>query len=121
MGTDLIRLMQALFVPVAELSQHAAWQPSADVHGTPYGWLVKFDLAGVQPEDIELTVRGSVLTVRGTRRDWCDEGCRHYLMEIAYSHFQRSVRLPAELTDARVDTECRHGLLLVRIYLEANE
>ncbi len=121
MARDLIRLMQTLFLPVAEMGRETAvWQPSTDVVRTPYGWLITFELAGVRPEDIELTVhQGRTLTVCGTRRDLCkEEGCCHYLMEIAYSHFERSITLPtaADLGRADIRTEFRDGLLLVRIY-----
>ena len=34
------------------LPKQDAWQPRADVHRMPGGWLVKFELAGVRPEDV---------------------------------------------------------------------
>jgi HSP20 family protein len=62
---------------------------------------------------------GRRLTVSGTRRDCClDEGV-HYRMEIPYSHFQRSVDLPIDLTLMSISTELRHGMLLVRVAPEA--
>jgi len=69
MSKDLIRLMHALFLPGAEACQGAPWSPSMDVYRSPAGWLVKFDLAGVRAEDIELDVLGSRMVVRGVRRD----------------------------------------------------
>ena len=119
MATDLIRLMHALFLPGAEVGSKGVWQPPTDVYQTPDGWLIKFDLAGVRPEDVELSIEGSPLTVRGSRRDWSvEEGCRHYLMEIAYSKFEPSIVLPTDLSTARFTTEYRYGLLLIRIRLE---
>jgi HSP20 family protein len=113
--------MQSLFLPVVQMAyEPAAWQPSTDVVRTPYGWLIKFELAGVRPEDVELTAHhGRTLTVRGTRRDcYRDEECRYYLMEITYSHFERSIALPTAIDLGRADiqTEFRDGLLLVRIH-----
>jgi HSP20 family protein len=119
MAEDLIRWMQALFLPAAGVNQRAAWHPSADVYRTATGWLVKFDLAGVRPEDVTLEVHGSRLTVRGSRRDWSlEEGCRQQHMEIAYSCFERSITLPAELEEAQLTTEYRYGLLLVHVQEE---
>jgi HSP20 family protein len=116
MAADLIHWMQSLFLPAAGLCQEASWHPSADVYRTPDGWLVKFDLAGVQPQDIEVQARGQSLRVRGTRRDACvTEGCRFHRMEIAYNHFERTVELPCNLETAAVATEYRDGMLLVRI------
>jgi HSP20 family protein len=117
---SLTRLMQSLYLPVAERVRQAGWQPPADVYRTRDGWLVKFDLAGVRPQDIEVSVSGPHLCVRGTRRDWClEEGCHHYLMEISYSEFERCIDLPGNLDQACIRTEFREGMLLVRIQREA--
>jgi HSP20 family protein len=122
MASDLIRMMQSLFPPGAELGKQAAWRPPADVYRTRDGWLVKFDLAGVRPEEIQLQVSGHRLTVRGSRRDSSyEEGCCHYLMEIAYSEFERSINLPDDLGTARIATDYRDGLLLVHIRTEAQK
>jgi HSP20 family protein len=116
MAQDLIRFMQSLFLPAAQAAGGAAWQPPADVYRTRDGWLVKLDLAGVRPEDVEVTASGDQLTVRGVRRDWClEEGCCHYQLEIAYSRFERSVTLPADLEHADLHAEHRQGMLLVQI------
>ena len=120
MPKDLIRLMRALFLPGATACKDSLWCPAVDVYRNRHGWLVKFDLAGVRPEDVQIKVEGRHVSVRGTRRDWCvTEGCQHYSMEISYSQFERSISLPIDLGQARVSTEYRHGMLLVRIQKEA--
>ena len=48
MSKDLIRLMNALFLPGAEVCRSTPWQPNVDVYRTATGWLVKFELAGVK-------------------------------------------------------------------------
>jgi HSP20 family protein len=119
MPNDLIRLMHALFLPAAETYHTADWQPALDVYQTRTGWLLKFDLAGVRPDDIVLAVSGNRLHVQGTRKDWCaEQGCAHYQMEITYSHFDRVVELPCDLERARIVTDYQYGLLLVRIETE---
>jgi HSP20 family protein len=120
MPDDMIRLMRSLFLPLAERFQETRWRPAADVYRTPYGWLLKFDLAGVAVEDVTVSIRGRCISVRGCRRDrFADEGRFHYQLEIAYSHFERSIELPSDLESARISTEYRDGMLLVRIQTEA--
>lgn len=116
MSEDLIRIMHALFLPAVESCRDSPWCPATDVYRGRQGWIVKMELAGVRPEDLEVTVLGRRLTVRGVRRDWtAPEGCRYYQMEIAYSPFERSIELPCDLERADVTSEYRDGMLLVRI------
>jgi HSP20 family protein len=120
MSSDLIRLMQCLFLPAAETFREVLWHPAVDVYRTHAGWLVKFELAGVRPEDMELIAHGQRLTVRGLRRDcMTEEEHRCYRMEITYSHFERTVELPCNLDRADIGTDYKHGLLLVHIKTEA--
>jgi HSP20 family protein len=121
MPRDLIRLMQSLFLPAADTLRDAVWQPPVDIYRTRRGWLIKFELAGVRPEDIRLTVAGRQLTLQGVRRDTCiEEECSCYRMEISYSHFERTIELPDELSPQRVRTDYQYGLLLVHITTEDN-
>jgi HSP20 family protein len=102
----------------ASLTQ-AGWQPPADVYEDSHGWLIKFELAGVRPQDIKLTIRGRRLTVRGARRDWNVEAGRHFhRLEISCDQFQRTLELPCELDAYRIATEYRDGMLLVRLTCE---
>src|SRR5947199_10239291 len=114
MARDTVRFVSLLFTTEAERGNpHAGtaeWRPATDVYRTPDGWLVKFELAGVHPEDVELSVRGRALRVRGRRRDCCLEpGCRLVHLEIAYSRFERQVELPSDLDYARIPSEFRLG------------
>jgi HSP20 family protein len=98
------------------------WQPSADVYRTKDGWLVKFDLAGVDAGDVTVSIRGRRLTVSGIRRDsFFEEGSSHYSMEISYNRFERSLLMPANLENARVTVGAHEGLLLVRMITEGKE
>jgi len=120
MAHQTIHIRRLFFLPAAGYLREPTWQPAADIYRTPYGWLVKIDLAGVSPDEVELTSQGSRLTVRGRRRD-CgqEEGCVCYLMEIAYSAFERTLVLPCQLDRAEISAEFRLGMLLVRIQTES--
>lgn len=127
MSRDMIRLMQALFLPGADACQDAPWRPNTDVYRTSTGWLVKFELAGVRVEDIDLQVLGGTMTLCGVRRDSVLETRSaaghpfappiHHRMEIAYSRFARAVELPCDLKRADIQTDYRDGLLLVHVHV----
>ncbi|MDX2152411.1 MAG: Hsp20/alpha crystallin family protein [Bryobacteraceae bacterium] len=98
-------------------AEQSTWQPAVDIYrGKGEGWILKFDLAGVQPEDVAISVQGCRVQVTGIRKDWLvDEGATHYSMEISYSRFERAVDLPCELEGAAWNIEFRHGILIVRL------
>jgi|SRR5947209_7417983 len=119
MARDMVRLVSLFYTAGTE--QAIDWRPATDVYRTRDGWLVKFELAGVRPEDVELTAGGRSLRIRGRRRDFClDPDCRQVHMEIAYSRFERQVELPGDLQTAKFETEFRDGMLLVRIQREGD-
>ena len=115
MPKDLIRLMHAWLLPVPVCAD-GPWEPAADIYRTRHGWLVKVELAGVRPDDIELMASGHTLTLRGVRRDCVrEDGCRYHRMEIAYDRFERTLELPCDVGRATVSTDYRDGMLYVSI------
>ena len=97
-------------------SQWSRWQPRADIYRCPDGLLVKLEIAGVAESDIRITLEGDTLLVEGRRRDWSVETTTEFLsMEISYDRFKRSLRLPTAVDPARIETEYRDGMLLIRL------
>ena len=104
------------FFAVSTAGAQSFWRPSVDVYRIPHGWLLKFDLAGVEMEDVAVQVHGGRVTVGGVRRDWLvEEGASYYSMEIAYNRFERTIELPFQFHHARVALENKNGLLIIRI------
>jgi HSP20 family protein len=92
------------------------WHPAADVYRTRDGWIIKFELAGVEPEDCAVSAEGSTITVCGVRRDCLlEEDCRLHSLEISYNRFERAIGLPCDVEGASISTNWRHGILLVRV------
>ena len=111
--------LRSWMMPTAEECRRVDWRPAADIYATSCGWLVKFDLAGVRSHDIEVIARDRRLTVRGVRRDCTlEEGQRHYLLEISYNRFERTVELPCNVEAAQITTDYRDGMLLVHLSVE---
>jgi HSP20 family protein len=95
------------------------WCPAADVYRAPDGWIVKVDLAGVQAEDIEISINGPLLRLSGLRRDsFCGEGVSHYQLEITYSRFEKTIQFPRSIEHASVVRDYRDGLLILRLHEE---
>jgi len=92
------------------------WCPAADVYRTRNGWIVKVDLAGIEPADVEITLDDRVLRISGSRRDGtCGEGISHYQLEITYSRFEKMIQFPRSIEHATVERAYQHGLLILRL------
>jgi HSP20 family protein len=92
------------------------WYPAADVYQMPDGWLVKVELAGVSPDDIELDIQGNVLYIAGCRRDRsCGTAGSFHQMEITYSRFEKTLNFPASIEGAKVEHNFEDGLLIIHL------
>lgn len=90
------------------------WNPAADVYRTRVGWIVKIDLAGVRPDELEIEVSDANLRVRGCRRDaFYQEGFSYHQMEITYSRFEKSIQFPHSIQGAVLGRDYRDGLLII--------
>lgn len=110
------RRIGELFLSAAHSYCRPAWKPAVDAYKTARGWLLKYELAGVSPDDVEVILHGRTVTVRGMRRDVrVEESQRSYSMEISYNRFERSLNLPCDLAAMEVATQYRDGMLLVHL------
>src|SRR5579883_2965553 len=93
------------------------WSPAADVYKTDDGWIVKIDLAGVSPDEVEMAIEGAQLRIAGVRRDtFYGEGVSYQQMEITYSGFERTFNFPCAIDGARVKRDYRDGLLIIFLH-----
>jgi HSP20 family protein len=100
---------------------HGAWTPAVDVYRCCGGWLLKFELAGVRQEDIQVQLDLHGVTVAGTRLDRSPYELQEaHLIEIAYSRFERFVALPEAIENVQFQIEFHEGMLYVRV-LHAGE
>ena len=98
------------------------WCPAADVYRSQDGWIVKVDLAGVQPHDVEVIIDGDLLRISGSRRDGtCGEGVSHYQLEITYSRFEKMIRFPRSIEHASIDRDYHDGLLILHLREEQEQ
>ncbi len=92
------------------------WDPAADVYRTREGWIVKFELAGVAPDELEVQIAGDTLRVAGSRRDEArSESVSYHQLEIIYSRFERTIRFPCPIEGALVERRYKDGLLVLHL------
>ena len=91
---------------------YATWKPATDIFYSGNQWLIRMELAGVAPEEVQLLAQHNSLIVRGRRRDLrIQSGFICHALEISYSHFERSITLPAEISVPSIRLEFNDGIL----------
>lgn len=98
------------------LANWGAWVPSLDLSETDGGLEVRMDVPGVKAEDVEVQMNGTMLCVTGKRSEEKEEkGKTFHRMERSYGEFTRSVNLPCEVKEDKVDAQIRDGVLTIRL------
>lgn len=94
----------------------AVWTPAVDVFDTKDAIVLKAELPGLSPEDIDVEIDENVLTIKGERRfqEALEDG-RYYRLERSYGHFSRSLTLPQGVRGEAVQASFDQGVLEVRV------
>jgi HSP20 family protein len=88
--------------------------PKVDVAETKDEVHVTADLPGLSEKDIEVTLSEGHLHIRGEKRAEKEEKDKNYhCIERSYGSFQRSIALPAEVDNEKVDASFKNGVLAV--------
>jgi HSP20 family protein len=77
--------------------------------------VLRFDIPGIDPEKIDLTVDKGVLSVTAAREETVEEGDQHVVRERYYGSATRSVRLSDSLDTERIEASNVNGVLEIRI------
>jgi len=105
--------------PHGEIANTGAWMPAVDVNETDDAYELKADLPGLKPEDIDLSVTGDVVTLKGQRaaEEWTqDEGPQGYRrIERSSGSFQRAFRVPEGVDANKVQAQFENGVLHVTL------
>ncbi len=114
---EMNRLFDSLFGrPAAVLAGERMWAPLADMYETKDDLFVTLELPGIREKDVNVSITGDVLTVKGDRRferDVTDEG--YYRLERVYGKFGRSMPLPIPVQADKVKATYRDGVLEIRL------
>ncbi len=89
---------------------------TVDVYQTAREIIVQTMVAGVKPEDLELTITRDMLTIRGERaesRVINDDD--YFTKELYWGRFSRTISLPAEVEPEEVEAVEKHGLLTIKL------
>lgn len=99
-----------------EQSDYEEGQLSIDVYQTPGEIIIKSTIAGVKPEDIDISINNDMLTIRGHRSMDKKIKEENYLYRECYwGSFSRSIILPVEVEGEKIEAELENGVLTVTL------
>jgi HSP20 family protein len=89
------------------------WSPHVESYSTKDGELiVRFDLPGVDPKDVDVSLEGDTLTLTGERKS-THEGKAY--REMRYGRFERTLTVPEGVDPAKVQASYTNGVLEIRL------
>jgi len=94
----------------------SSWVPPVDVEQEADKFRVHVDLPGVKRDELEITVHGDTLTIKGEKkRESESKQDETYRSERYYGSFSRSLTLPAAVDSNRIEASYKDGVLEIVI------
>ena len=114
--SDINRLFDAFMGPLDTTTEKEMMVPKLDVAELKDRYEVKAELPGLDEKDIELTLEDGLLTISGEKKAETEEKEKgYYLKECSYGSFSRSVRLPENISDDKIEAKFKKGVLTVKL------
>ena len=89
---------------------------AVDVYQTPTHIIVKAMIAGVRPEDLDISITRDMVTLKGKREQHTEvQSGEYFFQELYWGSFSRTIVLPQEVEIEEAEATEKHGLLVIRL------
>jgi len=110
------RLFGEVFDRSNQASNLTAWAPSVDIYENEHELIVKADLPGIDPKDLDIRVENNILTIRGERKFEEKVNDNNSLrVERAYGSFSRSFALSNTVNSEAIKADYQNGVLTLTV------
>ena len=97
-------------------SNDAEGQLTIDVYQTEGEVVIKSTIAGVKPEDLDVSINNDMVTIKGERKnEEVVSGENYYYQECYWGVFSRSVVLPVDIISDKAEASLKNGILTIRL------
>ena len=105
------------YLPLDETSlSESGWLPAVDIKEEDNRFLVRADLPGVDPKDVEITLQNGTLSIKGKRESEVKKDGEDYRrVERVYGEFYRRFALPDSADSDKVNAKYDKGVLEIEI------
>ncbi len=98
------------------LSESEEGELAVDVYQTPDDIIIKTMVAGVRPDDLDLSITRDMVTIKGRREEAHEvEQEDFFHKELYWGSFSRTVLLPQEIDVEGSEASEKHGLLIIKL------
>ncbi|MDQ7858605.1 MAG: Hsp20/alpha crystallin family protein [Armatimonadota bacterium] len=116
MRESMDRLFEDFFSRRPRTAGPLVWQPAVEIAETDNEVIVKAELPGIDPKNVEVSVTGEGLSIKGEAKAETEDRKRNYYRrELRYGMFQRTIALPTEVKSEETKATFRNGILEVRV------
>ena len=96
--------------------EERGWAPAVEVFEKEDQFIVKAELPGMKQDDIDVSVVGDTLTIKGERKAESEvKEEDYYCCERSYGSFYRSVSLPSNVTADKIEASYKDGILEINL------
>mgnify|MGYP000044189864 CR=1 FL=1 len=90
------------------------WSPRLDISEGEKDISISAEIPGCDAKDIEVTLEGRILTIKGEKKQEKEEKTKNYLRaELFHGYFSRSLVLPTDVDQKEVEALYKKGVLKV--------
>ena len=98
------------------LGESRGWAPALDVAETDDAIVVSAEVPGMEPSEIDVTVTGDLLTIKGEKKEEKEEKrTAYHRVERRHGSFERTAPIPAEADPDEISATCKNGVLTVTL------
>ena len=88
------------------------WAPAFDISENEKGYIVSAELPGIDEKDLDITIAGGMLSVKGEKKkETKEESETYHRIERTYGSFQRTFTIPDAVDADKVDATYKDGIL----------
>ena len=91
-------------------------QLALDIYETENEFIIQSTVAGVKPEDLDISIDGDLVSIRGSRKKPAEEGRGKYIYQECYwGDFSREIILPEEVDETGTEATIKNGVFILKI------
>lgn len=93
-----------------------SWYPTMDMSEGEKDIIIKAEIHGVEQKDIEVSLDGRILTIKGEKKlekEESDE--RYHRVESHFGSYKRTIELPADVDESKVEARYKNGVLKINL------